>query len=298
MTRDAEALYRRATEESDAIRALIPKFLQHKAFIRVTEPIIASIRKEIGTLSQIVASNRDLAVCALVNKACNTHSAIRLLTDNGHGDDAMALGRVLLENAVLLEWLLIDPVYRLDLYCISDALYRRRWLELMLEHFKDKPEFVELAKESVDSDALAVAAFFGNTIHKWAQVLHPGGKLHHVNVEAMMKEITTTGGTPSSFQHDVVYFMHSAYVHSTASSMRSFGRLRAERFFRFDLGPVARARDEALSGANIFLMIVLNSAAKYVGIPSIETDLDYLFTAMKQRRSVAPDSVSPPPATT
>ena len=66
MTQDAEAIYRRAVEECDEIRALIPRFLQDKVFIRATEPVIPIIRKEIGSLSQVVASNRDLAVCALV----------------------------------------------------------------------------------------------------------------------------------------------------------------------------------------------------------------------------------------
>src|SRR5205814_2010603 len=68
------------------------------------------------------------------------------------GDDAMALGRVLLENAVLLEWLLLDPVYRLDLYCLSDALFRRRWLELTREHYQHRPDLISTAEREVDAD--------------------------------------------------------------------------------------------------------------------------------------------------
>ena len=118
---------RKAVAYADSLRAIIPRFGEQKAFVRITEPITPLIRREMRSEAGIIGSNRDRAVCALVNKACNTHAAVRVLTDAGHGDDAMALGRVLLENAALLQWLLIDPIYRLDLYRISDALYRRRW---------------------------------------------------------------------------------------------------------------------------------------------------------------------------
>ena len=195
--------YRKAVAHADALRAIIPRFGEQKAFVRITEPITPLIRREMRSEAGIIGSNRDRAVCALVNKACNTHAAVRVLTDAGHGDDAMALGRVLLENAALLQWLLIDPIYRLDLYCISDALYRRRWRELIVQHFQSKPEIVAAAQAQVDAEALAVADFFGNTIHKWAQVLHPNGKLEYVNFDSMMKEVAGHGGSTSSFQHDV-----------------------------------------------------------------------------------------------
>lgn len=200
----------------------------------------------------------------------------------------MALGRVLLENAALLQWLLIDPVYRLDLYCISDALYRRRWRELIELHFQARPEIVAAAREQVDSAALAVADFFGNTIHKWAQVLHPNGKLEYVNFDAMMKEVAAHGGSTSSFQHDVVYFLHSAFVHSTASSMRAFWHLRLERYVRFDLGPNDFRCDEALDGATIFLFQVLQAASQYFQFDDIEAELDALFARMKSAADLDP----------
>jgi hypothetical protein len=72
----------------DALRAVIPKFAAKKAFLRATEPITPAIQKEMSATAPPIGSNRDNAVCALVNKACNTHAAIRLLTDAGHGDEA------------------------------------------------------------------------------------------------------------------------------------------------------------------------------------------------------------------
>jgi hypothetical protein len=279
---DDSVRYAAAIATFDALRAVIPKFGAKKAFLRATEPVTPAIQKALDVGAPRVGSNRDRAVCALVNKACNTHAAIRLLTDAGHRDDAMALGRVILENTVILRWLLIDPIYRLDLYCISDALFRRRWCELVIEHFADKPQLIARAKASLDGQVRAVAAFFGNTFHKWAQVLHPHGEPHYVNFESMMKEVAADGGSPSTFQHDVIYFLHSAFVHSTASSMRSFRHLRAESYFRVDLGPNALRCDEALGGANICLIQILEQAAIYLGFSDIEAELDAIFATMKR----------------
>ena len=286
---DDDIRYANAVTTFDALRAVIPKFAKNKAFLRVTEPITPAIQKEMGATAPVIGSNRDRAVCALVNKACNSHAAIRLLTDVGHGDDAMALGRVILENTIILKWLLIDPVYRLDLYCISDALFRRRWCELVIEHFPEKPELVKRVQESLDDEVNAVARFFGNTIHKWAQVLHPDGKHHYVNFEVMMKEVAEHGGATSTFQHDVIYFLHSAYVHSTASAMRSFRHLKGETYFRADLGPNGLRRDEALGGANICLIQVLQSAAAYLGFSDLDAELDAIFGDVKASFEKEPD---------
>jgi hypothetical protein len=279
-----DARYANAVVIYDDLRAVIPKFKAKKAFFRKTKPVTSEIQKELGSTAPLVGSNRDRAVCALVNKACNTHAAIRLLTDAGHGDDAMALGRVMLENTILLKWLLIDPIYRLDLYCVSDALFRRRWCELVIEHFQEKPELVAKAKESFNDEVKAVAGYFGNTIHKWAQVLHPNGKLQYVNFEAMMKEVAEHGGAKSTFQHDVIYFLHSAFVHSTASSMRSFRHLRNETYFDAGLGPNSLRRDEALGGANIGMMQVLQAAAGYLGFADIDAEVDKIFEKDKAFR--------------
>src|SRR4051812_27916977 len=125
--------YQRVCEIHDELRLLLPKFRESKVFLRVTDALTPVIASELSPTAGLIGSNRDRAVCALANKACNTHAAVRTLTDAGHGDDAMALGRVLMENSVLLQWLLLDPIYRLDLYCISDALFVRRWGELIEE---------------------------------------------------------------------------------------------------------------------------------------------------------------------
>lgn len=52
-----------------------------------------------------------------------------------------------------------------------------------------RPGLVKQAQEDLDDKVKAVAEFFGNTIHKWAQILHHDGKHHYVNFEVMMKEV-------------------------------------------------------------------------------------------------------------
>jgi hypothetical protein len=167
--------YDRAVDNFNSLRVFVPRFRQAKAYLQSPGPVTPQIGRELGPMASVVATTRDRAVCALINKAANTHAAIKTLTDMGHGDDAEALGRVLMENVALLRWLLIDPVYRLDLYCISDALLRRRWLQLIEEHYSHKPDLVQRAKNDMNPDELKLAAFFGNTNHKWAQLLHPEG---------------------------------------------------------------------------------------------------------------------------
>ncbi len=290
---DGDIRYANDLATFGALRAIIPKFAAKKAFLRATEPITPAIQKEMSATAPPIGSNRDNAVCALVNKACNTHAAIRLLTDAGHGDDAMALGRVILENSIILKWLLIDPIYRLDLFCISDALFRRRWCELVIDHFPENSEVVAQAKASLDAEVKAVAGFFGNTIHKWAQVLHPGGKHDYVNFEAMMQEVAEHGGlsgTAATFRRDVIYFLHSSLVHSTASSMRSFRHLKAETYFTCGLGPNAFHRVEALGGANICMIEILQLAAGYLGFTDLDAELDTIFDGMKASFEQAPDA--------
>ncbi len=63
--------------------------------------------------------------------------------------------------------------------------------------------------------------------------------------------------------------------------MRSFRHLKNENHFRADLGPNALRRDEALGGANICLVQVLQSAAAYLGFSDIDAELDKVYEQIK-----------------
>ena len=107
-----------------------------------------------------------------------------------------------------------------------------------------------------------------------------------------MEEVAEHGGATSTFMHDVIYFLHSAFVHSTASSMRSFRHLTRETYFRADLGPNDFRRDEALGGANICMVQVLQSAAAYLGFADLDAELDAVFEQIKASFQEDPDADS------
>jgi hypothetical protein len=82
----------------------------------------------------------------------------------------MVLTRVIVETTVLLQGMLRDRIYRLDLYCLSTALFKRHWIELLREYFSAEPDVVAMAERSLDSrDAALVQAVFGNTKYRWAR---------------------------------------------------------------------------------------------------------------------------------
>jgi hypothetical protein len=45
--------------------------------------------------------------------------------------------------------MMIDPVYRLDLYGLSSKLSQRQWAHLVQEHFADHPDPVAKAKAAL-----------------------------------------------------------------------------------------------------------------------------------------------------
>ena len=63
--------------------------------------------------------------------------------------------------------------------------------------------------------------------------------------------------------------------------MRSFRRLRFERYFTLELGPNSFWCEEALGGANIFLFQILQSVSLYMRFDDIEAELDALFVQIK-----------------
>ncbi len=74
--------------------------------------------------------------------------------------------RVLLENVVLLEWLLRDTGYRIDLYAESDELHTAHLAAETEKHYTHRLELVESAKQRRKRHAKAVKAIFGDTQEK------------------------------------------------------------------------------------------------------------------------------------
>jgi hypothetical protein len=215
--------YARALEDFNAIVALHAKVKEARAFRRTPRLVHAAVRVP-GHPSSV---DRDGVVLVLVTKAVTTHHAIRLLTDARLASDATAPMRVLLENVILIEWLLRDTTYRLDLYAESDELHTKHLAAVTAVHYTHRPSLVESAAARVKRHEKAVHAIFGETQKRWARRLSPDRQTllkDNVSIEAMFEEVAQPeGAAPTdpkkpSFMRDVVYFQASGHVHSTVCS--------------------------------------------------------------------------------
>ncbi len=285
----ADEQYARAIEDFDALREILPRFRNERAWLRNADYFSHRIKKFVAPGVKITKGVvRDKAVCALANKGCNTHASVRTLTDAGNGDDAMVLARVLLETAVIFRWMMIDLPYRLDLYCLSSALFKRRWIHLAVQHFAHDSRLVADANAALTAeDSAVVEAAFGNVHYKWARECQCDGRFTDYSLEKMLKEIQKAEGTSATndFMYEVDYFMHSVQAHATADGMRQFRTLGREQFFTCELGFSNGNCTMALQGANTYLCWLLGQVSVYLGLRDIEADLDHWFTRMKTRQA-------------
>ena len=285
----ADDQYAQAIEDFDALRKILPKFRNERAWLRDADYFSHRIKKFVASGVQITKGVvRDKAVCALANKGCNTHASVRTLTDAGNGDDAMVLARVLLETAVIFRWMMIDRPYRLDLYCLSSALFKRRWTQLAVQHFPHESRLVAEANAALTAeDSAVVEAAFGNVHYKWARERQCDGKFVKYSFEAMLKDIQKAEGASATndFMYEVSYFMHSAHAHATADGMRQFRTLGREQFFTCELGFNNGNCTVALQGANTYLCWLLGHVCVYLGLRDIAAELDHWFTKMRTRQS-------------
>lgn len=95
--------YQLSLEVHGQIEALYPRVEQHAAYFRVMMPVDRAFPQPPGTTGGV---RLDPVVSALAIKAATTKRAILAVCELGDGDNALALARVLLENACLLEWLI------------------------------------------------------------------------------------------------------------------------------------------------------------------------------------------------
>ena len=281
--------YAQALEDFDALRKMLPKFRNERVWLRDAAYLSHRIKKFVSPGVQITQGVvRDKAVCALANKGCNAHASVRTLTDAGNGDDAMVLTRVLLETAVIFRWMMIDQPYRLDLYCLSSALFRRRWAQLAVQHFSHEPRVVAEADAVLTAEESAVVeAVFGNVHYNWARERQSDGTFVNYSFEKMLKDIEKLEGTSATndAMYKVIYFMHSAHAHATTDGMREFRTLGSEQFFTCELGFNRGNCTMALQGANTYLCWLLGQVCVYLGLRDIEAELDNWFTKMRTRQS-------------
>ncbi|MGE4069181.1 MAG: DUF5677 domain-containing protein [Vicinamibacterales bacterium] len=262
--------YARAVNDFDAVQALYPRVEQARAFRRRPQPVHPAARRFEPTVV-----DHDGAVIGLATKAITTHAAIKCLSDVGFGSDAMALTRVILENQVVLEWILRDG-YRIDLYILSDELLTRQLGRVTQTHYAHRPDLIAEAQARADRHATSVEAVFGDTQTRWARKLtddrqHFTGR---VSIEDMFRELAQPeDDAPDappvpSFMRDVPYFDCSGHVHSTALALRAVAKsIAGDQVFRLSLH-----RDQeslcvrALRSANQIALSAVAALNDYAGL--------------------------------
>ena len=127
-----DAGYQRSLEVHRQIEALYPHIEQATAYFRGVMPVDSALPRPPGTISGVTL---DPLVCALAIKAATTKRALLAVCELGDGDNALALARVLLENACLLEWLIRgDGQRRLEAYAMFISVQAERVVQTVDRH--------------------------------------------------------------------------------------------------------------------------------------------------------------------
>jgi hypothetical protein len=191
--------------------------------------------------------------------------------------------------------MMIDPVYRLDLYGLSSKLSQRHWAHLVQEHFSDHPDVVAKAKAALTAEESAVVqAAFGNVQYKWARERQPDGKFIDKSFDGMLKDIEKAEGTAAmkNFIYEVSYHMHSAHAHATVDGLRQFETLGRQQFFTCELGFNSGDCTVALTGANTYLSWLLSHLAACLGLSDVEAEFDQWIANTQARRAAADPGAS------
>ena len=292
--------YELSVEIHHRIEALYPRFEAHGATLRGPQRVsdVFPIPPEMSP----PWTTTDPMVCALAIKAATTKQAILRLCDAGDGDNAMALARVLLENAALLEWLLRDKGrVRLDAYALFLSVVHERVVAMLHRH---AARYLAAGGESLPESSPHHRAVwkhvFGDTTRDrptWE--FDPATKKgRYVTVAGVLREVvnTTGSGTPSFEQEAVYGSMGSDIIHSGP-----FDTLKVQRLIRggaFFLRPIPLPdyRTIALATSNTAMVLVLEAYSQFIGLDLAE-ELDALKTGMKidPGDGTADDDAAKPP---
>jgi hypothetical protein len=252
----------------DELIALADRIALSRTFFRKpARPTRAVAGSETASKRPLV--DRDRHMCGLAIKARKTSEAVRHLCEMRFGEDAMALARVALENAVVMAWLIRGPAReRLDTFCLAAAPARNRWLEILALYYKDEPGVLERVANLRDADVDTIAtALFDDSHTTWAYFPNAKGKLAPVSAKEMF--LGANDERPETvFAYDAVYFDTSAYVHSGPASLRAINdRLESSEIF---IVPSENSPDElcerAMGVTIVALALALAALDEYAGL--------------------------------
>lgn len=256
--------YERSMEIHRRIEALYSRVEEQVAYFRGMMRADPALSIPPATSPGVVC---DPIVCALAVKAATTKRAIALLCQHGDGDNALALTRVLMENACLLEWLLRgEGRRRLETYVMFTSVLHEQAVATIAQ-FRERFRSAG-ADPSVDSDpyhrAVSECLFSGTKDDRATWAFSPEkGVLRRVSVKQIFTEVTGD----SSFEYEMLYSMGSDIVHSGPFSLtRTLQHGLKRRTFMLQALPVEDGRTIALAVSNAAMLLVLASFDEYVGL--------------------------------
>jgi hypothetical protein len=271
MTTQRDAGYQRSLEVHRKLEALYPRIEQHDAYFREMTLADRRLPRPPGRTPGL---RLDPMVCALAIKAATTKRAVLALCELGDGDNAMALTRVLLENACLLEWLIRGQGRRrLEAYVMFTSVQHERVAATLQRH---TDRFAAAgATTHVTSDPYHRAIWsvtFRDEKGKPTRSERPTWEFDDttqqgkpLRVSDLFREIA---GGVHSYEYDVMYgAIGSDIVHSGPFSLsHTLQRMGGRSTFILEPMAVQETCTIALALSNSAMFLVLDSLTEYLGL--------------------------------
>jgi hypothetical protein len=288
-TDSTDGEYGRSLEVHQKIEALYSEIEQHGVRLRGMRPADPILPRPPGRTPGLLL---DPIVCALAIKAATTKRAVLAVCELGDGANAMALTRVLLENACLLEWLIRgDGRRRLEAYVLFTSVQHERVAAIIQRH---APRLVAAGVthdvQSVPYHRAVWSATFRDSRDRPTRSDRPTWEFdpstqrgRPISVRELFREIA---GDEPSYEYDVMYgALGSDIVHSGPFSLSNIVQvLESESTFTLRPMPVPELRTVALAMSNAAMCLVLESLTEYLGL-----DLAVEFDALRAKVNLSPD---------
>ena len=217
--------------------------------------------------------DRDRAICAIANKLVTTQHAILVLCESQLGDDAYALSRVAMENAVIFAWLLNEKAWckRIDLYVNSYYQAQSRLNEIDRKHHGDTVATAGLGELTTEEEAI-VKDLFNGQWRKWAVV--DGREL---TFRQMAEEVLE-----SDFFYERVFLETSWFVHSGfRSCLDTISELLKDDCYDLRVRHNKRTAAYALFLSNMAALLALDALNGRTPI-ALSTEIDRMFSRLRE----------------
>jgi hypothetical protein len=285
-----DAGYRRSLEVHDKLETLYPRIEQHAARFRGMAPADSRLPRPPGKTPGL---RLDPMVCALAIKSATTKRAVFTLCELGDGDNAMALTRVLLENACLLEWLIRGQGrQRLEAWVMFTSVQHERVAATLQRHadrFAAAGATTDVASDPYHRAVWAVT--FQDEKGRPTRSERPTWEFDDTTkqgkpfkVSDLFREIA---GGAHSYEYDVMYgAIGSDIVHSGPFSLTlTLQRMGGRPTFVLEPAPVREMCTIALALSNAAMCLVLDSLTEYLGL-----DLSAELEPLKAKSNADPYS--------